>query len=443
MNRDRSIRTRVVRTQLLWGLLLVPALALAMWLAVQHEVDELLDDTLQSAAVGLIGPMLEQRPTLGAAAGPVSVVRADSAVQASGTRFVWQLVGPGPEGRLLASAQGAPETALRSTPTAGFSTSAQWRVFGLALGRDGQMLYVAQSQQERTEAKLEMAFSGLLAGLPMLLLGLVWLNARVRHDLLPLQRMVQRLADFDPLRPQVGLHAQDDEELQQVQAAIDAMAARLARRVAHERAFTSHAAHALRTPLAGIDAQLAVALLEAPPSLQPRLQRVRAAAIRLQRVVAALLALFRGGAEVEMRPLDLVKLLEKLPAQGLDLQLQATAPVAGDADLLTAALINLLDNAQRHGARVVKIGTPQAGRLSLHDDGSGVSAQRRVDLQAALHAQAYEGRMGLGLMLADLVARAHGGALFLPECEAGFAVLLDLGPQRPDDNGGAADTAPT
>ena len=443
MIKDRSIRARVVRTQLLWGLLLGPVLALAMWIAVQHEVDELLDDTLQSAAVGLIGPMLEQRPTLGAADGAVNVLRADSRVQANGPRFVWQLVGPGPEGRLLASAQGAPETALRSTPTAGFSDSAAWRVFGLPLGRDGQMLYVAQSQEERTEAKLELVFTGLVAGLPMLLLGLFWLNAQVRHDLMPLQRMLQRLAEFDPLRPQVGLQAHDDEELQQVQAAIDAMAARLARRVAHERAFTSHAAHALRTPLAGIDAQLAVALLEAPPSLQPRLQRVRAAAVRLQRVVAALLTLFRGGAEVEHQPLDLPKLLGKLPEQGLDLQLTTTEPVLGDADLLTAVLINLLDNAQRHGAQVVKIDTPQAGRLSLHDDGSGVSPQRRQDLQAALDAQAYEGRMGLGLMLADLVARAHGGALSLPECESGFAVVLDLGPARSDDNRGAAPTSPS
>ena len=443
MKKPRSIRARVVRTQLLWGLLLGLAFALAMSLAVQHEVDELLDDTLQSAAVGLIGPMLEQRATIGGAEAPLGPASTVSDAPAIGPRFVWQLVGPGLGGPLLASAQGAPETALRSTPTAGFSTLPDWRVFGLALGRDGQMLYVAQSQEERTEAKLELVLTGLMAGFPMLLLGLVWLNARVRDDLAPLQRMSQRLADFDPLRPRAGQQAQDDEELQQVQAAIDAMAARLARRVAHERAFTSHAAHALRTPLAGIDAQLAVALLEAPPSLQPRLQRVRAAAFRLQRVVAALLALFRGGVEVEPVRLDLTKLLGNLPEQGLDLRLQATAPVRGDADLLTAVLINLLDNAQRHGARVVNIGTPQTGRLSLHDDGSGVSPQRRLDLQAALDAQAYEGRMGLGLMLADLVARAHGGALSLPACETGFTVVLDLGPARSDDNVDAAQTTAT
>ena len=246
--------------------------------------------------------------------------------------------------------------------------------------------------------------------------------------------MSQRLADFDPLRPGTLLEDVDDEELQQVQAAIDALAARLARRVSHERAFTAHAAHALRTPLAGIDAQLAVALLEAPVALQPRLQKVRAAASRLQRVVAALLVLFRGGAEVEHVALDLAMLLTKVPVEGLDLRLQATAPLHGDADLLMAVLINLLDNAQRHGAQTVTFSTPGPGLLSVHDDGHGIGAQRRLDLQDALRTGDYEGRMGLGLMLADLVARAHGGALTLPDVSAGFTAVLDLGPRGRGDN---------
>ncbi|MBK9362956.1 MAG: hypothetical protein IPM99_18555 [Rubrivivax sp.] len=57
--------------------------------------------------------------------------------------------------------------------------------------------------------------------------------------------------------------------------AIEALGERLARRVANERAFGAHSAHALRTPLAGIDLQLAVAEREAPPALQPRLARAR------------------------------------------------------------------------------------------------------------------------------------------------------------------------
>ena len=69
---------------------------------------------------------------------------------------------------------------------------------------------------------------------------------------------------------------------------------------------------------------------------------------------------------------------------------------------------------------------PAPGTLRLHDDGRGATPERLADLRAALAAQDYEDHTGLGLMLADLVARAHGGALTLPEVADGFAVELRL-----------------
>ena len=75
-----------------------------------------------------------------------------------------------------------------------------------------------------------------------------------------------------------------------------------------------------------------MALLEAPPALQPRLQRVRAASNRLQRVVAALLTMFRSGVEVELRPLDLAQLVARLPesATGFVAELDLAPPPRGD-----------------------------------------------------------------------------------------------------------------
>ena len=63
----------------------------------------------------------------------------------------------------------------------------------------------------------------------------------------------------------------------------------------------------------------------------------------------------------------------------------------------------------------------------MSDNGQGVAPERLVALQTALETQAYEGQMGLGLMLADLVARAHGGGVRLWPQAAGFAVELRLG----------------
>jgi two-component system OmpR family sensor kinase len=213
-----------------------------------------------------------------------------------------------------------------------------------------------------------------------------------------------------------------------VHAAIDNLGQRLARRMAHERAFASHAAHALRTPLAGMDAQLAVALRESTPALQQRLQRVREASGRLQRVVRSMLDLFRAGGEVRRQAIDLHSLLAHLPVEHLQVAVDAGTPLHADPDLLAAALANLLDNAQRYGATRVTVSLPAPGTLRVHNDGPGLSAERREQLRSALSSQNYEHHAGLGLMLADLVARAHGGALALPETASGFAVDLKLEP---------------
>jgi C4-dicarboxylate-specific signal transduction histidine kinase len=76
------------------------------------------------------------------------------------------------------------------------------------------------------------------------------------------------------------------------------------------------------------------------------------------------------------------------------------------------------------------VSTPAPQVLRLDDDGPGISAERRQALTSALDAQAYDGVPGLGLTLADLVARAHGGRLRLvdPMGGRGFAVELALAP---------------
>jgi signal transduction histidine kinase len=417
-----SILGRLLRTQLLWSLLSGLAVAAAGVFALHHEMDELLDDTLHSAARGLIQPLVQYMPT--------SPLPAPQAAQAASAehRFIWQVVRHQANAAVLNVSQGAPAEPLMAVPMAGFADTPGWRVFGVALEPGGRMLYVAQARGERLEAQIDLGTTVLLAIAPVAVLALLWLRGRIRRELQPLQTLTARLDSYDPLLPGATLGLAELAELRSVQAAIDALAARLARRVTHERAFAAHAAHALRTPLAGIDAQLAVAVREAAPGQQQRLQRVRAAASRLQRVVVALLAMFRRGFEVQRAQLDVPLWAARLPLEGLALNVAASCAVDADADLVTAAMLNLLDNAMQHGAAKVEISTPAPNRLRLHDDGPGVSVERRQALRQALETQDYEGRTGLGLMLADLVARAHGGRLCLPDVPHGFAAELQLHP---------------
>lgn len=419
-----SIRVRLANALLLWAVLWGLGVAVAVGYAAQGEVDELLDESLQSSAALMANALRVAYRDGGAGLGSLPLPAGEDG------EFAWQLLAA--NGEVIQRSANAPATALRAVATAGFSETADWRVFGAAMGSDGRMLYVAHTLRERIEAEAEVAMSAVLSALSIGLLGQWWLRARVRHELRPLERLSDTLERHDPLDSAQALGAAERAELTPVHAAIDQLGQRLARRVAHERAFAAHAAHALRTPLAGMEAQLAVALRESTPAVQQRLQRVRDASNRLQRVVQSLLDLFRVGGEVRRVEVDLKALLAHLPIEGLEVSVQSEGPLRADADLLAAALANLLDNAKRHGARRVRVSQTAPDCLRVHDDGPGATPERLRSLREALHAQKYDGRMGLGLMLADLVARAHGGALSLPESVQGFTVELALGSAAED-----------
>ena len=163
-----SIRRRLADALLWWSLAWSVAVAAAVWLAARHEVDELLDDTLRASAE-VLGAMLS-----GTAAVP------PPAAQASG-RFAWQVVDAG--GGVTARSAQAPAQPMHGTPSAGFSDTAGWRVFGTPLGEDGRILYVAQTRAERVEAHTEVVLGAVTSALAIGLLGHLWLRARVRRDL--------------------------------------------------------------------------------------------------------------------------------------------------------------------------------------------------------------------------------------------------------------------
>ena len=420
------IRLPSIRRRLSW-LLLVLSLAWGLavsgvvWLTVRHETDELLDDTLRASADVLHGLLSAAGSTL-----PVALVAPPPVDHED--RFAWQLVGAG--GQVLGRSARAPAVPLMPLPTYGFADAADaWRVYGLRFA-DDRVLYVAQTRQERMEAQADVALSSIVAALAIGLLSAAWLRRRVRRELTPIADLSSALARYEPLDPRAPLDAASREELLPVHAAIAELGQRLKRRIDNERAFSAHAAHALRTPLAGIDTQLAVALRDSPPELRPRLERVRQAAGRLTRVVSALLAMFRSGVELQWQAIDLPALLARLPIEGLEVRVDAAAPLQADPDLISAALLNLLDNAIRHGGSHAVLSLRlEAGQqqLTLRDDGRGADEAQRTALNAALEAQDYEGRTGLGLMLTDLVARAHGGSLWLPAAASGFSIVLLLG----------------
>ena len=145
----------------------------------------------------------------------------------------------------------------------------------------------------------------------------------------------------------------------------------------------------------------------------------------------ALLTMFRSGSEPQRQDVRVSGLLTPLAFDGLQLDIVRDDTLDVDPDLLSAVLFNLLDNSRRHQARrVMLMASQEAGinRLRLHDDGEGCPAEQLQRLRDALAKQDYcsgSGLKGLGMILADLVVRAHGGEIGLPTMERGFCVELN------------------
>jgi signal transduction histidine kinase len=418
-----SISKRVSRSLILISLVWGVAVSVVIGAVVDHEVDEIMDATLRESAQ-ILQPLLSAnalRLPLGSAEAMPAPAHSEE--------VVWQIV-DAQRGVLLRS-HDAPTQPMTSVENRDIVTAPNgWRVLVSAFDGQGRLLMVGQVGRERREAKWDAVLYTVVGALLVGVLGAFWLRHRLRHELLPLSALTKSVARFDPLQPGSTLAEVNRQELRPVRDAIATLGASLASRVARERSFSAHAAHALRTPLAGMMAQLAAAQRVSPADAQPMLTLARQAADRLRRVVSAILTLFRSGSEVHWQRVDLAALLAQLQVEGLAIKVERPAELEADPDLLAAALSNLLDNAARHGASGVQVEVRSQGKgycIALSDDGPGISEDQRLLLQAALTQQTYQSPLGMGLMLADLVARAHGGALRVPPCTAGCRVELHIG----------------
>ena len=215
------------------------------------------------------------------------------------------------------------------------------------------------------------------------------------------------------------------------------MLGRLQAKLRSEHAFSAHAAHSLRTPLAGLSAQLEVAAALAPPEVAQRIGMASPSAQRLVGVVEALLSMTRATDGVRWRQFDATELATAAAARGIEVdasQLVSAGVMSGDSDLLAVAVANLVDNAARHGARRIQLQvhcTADRQSVQVADDGPGVAKGALARLESALERFKQSGEidsaLGLGLTLAASVARAHGGHLSLESAEAdgrGFCARL-------------------
>jgi two-component system sensor histidine kinase TctE len=221
-----------------------------------------------------------------------------------------------------------------------------------------------------------------------------------------------------------------------------------------QRRFVADAAHQLRTPLAGLHAQVeawAEAAGSAPagdtlalPTEQ--VHKLRSATRRTSQLANQLLALSRADARgmlsqprqrVDLKALcehALEAQLDAAGAAGIDLGLEAApVQVMGHEWLLRELLANLVDNALKYAGAGASV-TLRCGRRGAHafleveDDGPGVAAAERARILQRFYrvpGTAAEGN-GLGLAIAQEIARAHHSQLELQPGTGGRGLKVTL-----------------
>ncbi len=197
----------------------------------------------------------------------------------------------------------------------------------------------------------------------LLVVGVVFVA--VTRGLRPLRRLEGEIARIDDshLRhrvPDDGLPG----EVRPIVGRLNELLERLDAAFERERAFTASAAHEFRTPLAGLRAQIEVALMRprSDAEYQATLEKCLAGAIALQQMVDSLLSLasFDAGlTRPRARAVDVAEALREQSARAKELadargcSLTVDAPDAAqfrvDPVLFEHIVSNLLTNAAEHG----------------------------------------------------------------------------------------------
>lgn len=219
-------------------------------------------------------------------------------------------------------------------------------------------------------------------------------------------------------------------------------------------ALLSSVSHDLRTPLAVITAAATSAADPAVPiaARAELLESIVSEARRLERMLANLLQLTRLATGTvphrEWIPLDelvggaLTRLEQALGDRALEVAV-GELEVAVDPVLFEVALVNLIENAIKHGAPPITIAarrTAAGTELEIVDRGPGFPAEAAERLFEKFYRASAAPGAGLGLAVVRAIVLAHGGAVVAERPAAGgarFVIAL------PDPPGGGPATVPS
>jgi two-component system sensor histidine kinase MprB len=227
------------------------------------------------------------------------------------------------------------------------------------------------------------------------------------------------------------------DELAALGASFNTMLGALEESLETQRRFVADASHELRTPLTSLQTNIDV--LRGDIQLQPEqrqrlLDDLHRESQEMRALIAGLLELARGGAQLEKQPFQLDELVEdaleqarvRFPGVSWEGRLEPTV-VDGYRDRMERAVWNLLENAGKwsnDGGSVEVL--LSGGELRVRDFGPGFAEEDRPLVFERFYRSATARAMpgaGLGLAIVREVAEAHGGTVTAENAYGGGAVV--------------------
>ncbi|MBB3120883.1 sensor histidine kinase [Pseudoduganella violacea] len=309
---------------------------------------------------------------------------------------------------------------------------------------------VAKTLRERVQAR-QAIFRALMlleALLTLSAVGLIWFS--VSTGLRPLNRLRSELnarggAELEAIPP-----TNVPYELEPVVTAFNGLLERVSEGAQAQQHFLANVAHQLRTPLAGLQAQLEwLGQREGGPAADPgvaqSLRLMLSSTERMIRQTNQLLALARAEpshfekTRLEALALDrlveesIQPFVEQAARKDIDLgfDLHATN-VMGDRFLLRDLIDNLIDNAIRytpaHGRVTVSCRREgEGGVLAVEDSGPGIPpAKREAVFNRFVRLDEKTAGSGLGLAIVRDIATAHGASVAIDSAPGGQGVLISV-----------------
>ncbi len=278
------------------------------------------------------------------------------------------------------------------------------------------------------------------------ILGGVWMAYRSGRHIEALSRAIDGImaGNLHMRLPIGGAH----DEIDMLSQRVNKMLARIETLVAANRQSGEHIAHDLRSPLNRLRLNLENAALH-----HPHAQEIDQAIAELDYILTLFDSLLKlaqveaGHGATDFVPLDAGTLIRDIAAlyeaviEDAHMQLSLDVPeeplfIKGDAALLNQAVVNLIENALKYGARqqgVITLGVHKKNDrvlICVKDQGAGMAeadyarvTQRFVRLDKARHMKG----SGLGLPLVKAIAALHNGDFVLTAHEPhGLMAVLDM-----------------